>query len=40
MNHLLILNDPPCGGAECSFNGKRMAHALAKNDTELRGKVR
>tara|TARA_R110002124_G_scaffold159007_1_gene326191 strand:- start:905 stop:1258 length:354 start_codon:yes stop_codon:yes gene_type:complete len=31
MKHLLILNDPPYG-TERSFNGLRMAHALAKND--------
>ena len=31
MKHLLILNDPPYG-TECSFNGLRMAHALAKHD--------
>lgn len=33
MKHLLILNDPPYG-TERSFNGLRMAHALAKNDPE------
>jgi uncharacterized protein involved in oxidation of intracellular sulfur len=33
MNHLLILNDPPYG-TERSFNGLRMAHALAKNDAQ------
>jgi len=31
MKHLLILNDPPYG-TERSFNGLRMAHALAKHD--------
>lgn len=31
MNHLLILNDPPYG-TERSYNGLRMAHALAKHD--------
>ena len=33
MNILLVLNDPPYG-TERSFNGLRMAHALAKNDGE------
>jgi uncharacterized protein involved in oxidation of intracellular sulfur len=33
MKHLLILNDPPYG-SERSFNGLRMAHALAKHDPE------
>ncbi len=33
MKHLLILNDPPYG-TERSFNGLRMAHALAKNDPD------
>ena len=33
MKHLLILNDPPYG-TERSFNGLRMAHALAKHDPE------
>ena len=33
MKHLLILNDPPYG-TERSFNGLRMAHALAKRDPE------
>lgn len=33
MKHLIILNDPPYG-TERSFNGLRMAHALAKNDPE------
>lgn len=33
MKHLLILNDPPYG-TERSFNGLRMAHALAKHDAE------
>ena len=31
--HLILLNDPPYG-TERSFNGLRMAHALAKNDAE------
>jgi len=31
MNHLIVLNDPPYG-TERSFNGLRMAHALAKHD--------
>ena len=31
MKHLIVLNDPPYG-TERSFNGLRMAHALAKND--------
>lgn len=33
MRHLLILNDPPYG-TERSYNGLRMAHALAKHDTD------
>lgn len=33
MRHLIILNDPPYG-TERSYNGLRMAHALAKHDTE------
>ncbi len=33
MNHLTILNDPPYG-TERSFNGLRMAHALARNDAQ------
>ena len=33
MKHLILLNDPPYG-TERSFNGLRMAHALAKNDAE------
>lgn len=33
MQSLLILNDPPYG-SERSFNGLRMAHALAKHDPE------
>ncbi len=33
MKHLLILNDPPYG-TERSYNGLRMAHALAKTDEE------
>jgi len=33
MRHLILLNDPPYG-SERSFNGLRMAHALAKNDPE------
>lgn len=33
MKHLLILNDPPYG-TERSYNGLRMAHALAKHDPE------
>jgi len=31
MKHLILLNDPPYG-TERSFNGLRMAHALAKQD--------
>lgn len=31
MQHLLVLNDPP-NGTERSFNGLRVAHALAKHD--------
>lgn len=31
MKHLIILNDPPYG-TERSFNGLRLAHALAKHD--------
>lgn len=33
MKHLIILNDPPYG-TERSFNGLRMAHALAKHDPQ------
>ena len=33
MKNLILLNDPPYG-TERSFNGLRMAHALAKNDPE------
>lgn len=33
MKHLIILNDPPYG-TERSFNGLRMAHALARHDPE------
>ncbi|MFH1518846.1 MAG: DsrE family protein [Pseudomonadota bacterium] len=33
MKHLIVLNDPPYG-TERSYNGLRMAHALAKHDTE------
>lgn len=33
MKHLILLNDPPYG-TERSFNGLRLAHALAKNDAE------
>lgn len=33
MRHLILLNDPPYG-TERSFNGLRLAHALAKNDAE------
>ncbi len=33
MKHLIILNEPPYG-TERSFNGLRMAHALAKNDPQ------
>lgn len=33
MKHLIILNDPPYG-TERSFNGLRMAHALAKHDPD------
>lgn len=33
MKHLLILNDPPYG-TERSYNGLRMAHALAKHDAQ------
>lgn len=33
MKHLILLNDPPYG-TERSFNGLRMAHALAKNNPE------
>lgn len=33
MKHLILLNDPPYG-TERSFNGQRMAHALAANDPE------
>ena len=31
MKHLLILNDPPYG-TERSYNGLRLANALAKHD--------
>jgi hypothetical protein len=34
MKHLILLNDPPYG-AERSFNGLRMAHALAKNNPNV-----
>ncbi|MZR13785.1 hypothetical protein GQE99_12250 [Maritimibacter sp. DP07] len=33
MKHLILLNDPPYGTGR-SFNGLRMAHALAKDDAE------
>ena len=33
MKHLILLNDPPYG-TERSFNGLRMAHALAKHDAQ------
>ena len=33
MKHLIVLNDPPYG-TERSFNGLRLAHALARNDTD------
>ncbi|WP_299362520.1 DsrE family protein [uncultured Paracoccus sp.] len=33
MKHLILLNDPPYG-TDRSFNGLRMAHALAKHDPE------
>ena len=33
MKHLILLNDPPYG-TERSFNGLRLAHAMAKNDPE------
>jgi uncharacterized protein involved in oxidation of intracellular sulfur len=33
MKHLILLNDPPYG-TERSFNGLRMAHALAKADPD------
>jgi len=33
MKHLILLNDPPYG-SERSFNGLRMAHALAKHDAD------
>jgi len=33
MKHLLILNDPPYG-SERSYNGLRLAHALAREDTD------
>jgi len=32
MNYLIILNDPPYG-AECSYNGLRLANSLAKGDS-------
>ena len=35
LQHLLVLNDPPYG-TERSFNGLRVAHALAKHDAESR----
>ena len=35
MQQLLDLNDPPYG-TEGSFNGLRVAHALAKHDAESR----
>lgn len=34
MKHLILLNDPPYG-TERSFNGLRMAHALAKTEAEI-----
>ena len=33
MKHLILLNDPPYGTGR-SFNGLRMAHALATNDPD------
>jgi uncharacterized protein involved in oxidation of intracellular sulfur len=33
MKHLILLNDPPYG-TERSYNGLRLAHALAKNDLQ------
>lgn len=33
MKHLILLNDPPYG-TERSYNGLRMAHALAKHDPD------
>mgnify|MGYP001060107422 FL=1 len=33
MIHMILLNDPPYG-TERSFNGLRIAHALAKNDPQ------
>ncbi|GHF73095.1 DsrE/DsrF/TusD sulfur relay family protein [Seohaeicola zhoushanensis] len=33
MKHLILLNDPPYG-TERSFNGLRLAYALAKSDPE------
>lgn len=33
MKHLILLNDPPYG-TERSYNGLRLAHALAKHDPE------
>tara|TARA_R110002012_G_scaffold259645_1_gene441274 strand:+ start:372 stop:707 length:336 start_codon:yes stop_codon:yes gene_type:complete len=33
MKHLILLNDPPYG-TERSFNGQRMAHALAKSEPD------
>ena len=38
MQHLLVLNDPPYG-TERSFNGLRVAHALAKHDPRGRRTV-
>ena len=35
MKYLLILNDPPYG-TERSFNGLRLAAALAKDDLEIK----
>lgn len=34
MKHLILLNDPPYG-TERSYNGLRMAHALAKHDPDV-----
>jgi len=34
MNILIILNDPPYG-TERSFNGLRLARALARDDTQI-----
>lgn len=33
MKHVIILNDPPYG-TERSYNGLRLAHALAKQDSD------